>query len=262
MGKQIITVHYKNQDLDVSILVARRTDQWVVCLHGLQANAELFSDLFNQSFLDNYSLLAISFIGFGDSTKPDDFSYDVADQAEVTKLVLNELGIKQLHLIGHSLGGMVGTLLLEPLRANIMSFANLEGNLVLADCGDSKNVAQYSEADFKKYGYDNLKESIRQSGQKSASYRYKRLEIIPAKVFYKTSTSIVDWSKSEKLLDLFVGSQVKRMFMYGSRNAVKADTLVESISKVVIDEAGHFMLLDNPQACYAALNDFIEDKKL
>ena len=257
ISKQTLEIVFRDQVLQVALFISKRTDKWVVCLHGLQSDATLFNDLFKQSFLDGYSLLSINFVGFGDSSKPDDFSYDIADQAEIIKLVLTKLNVESLHLIGHSLGGMVGALLLKPFGNKVLSFANLEGNLVLADCGDSKDVVKYNETEFEDVGYIRLKENIRQSNQKSAPYRSGWLETIPAKVFYKTSASVIRWSKGEKLLKVFSEASVKRMFMYGSQNASKADIVPEKISKVAIPEAGHFMLLDNPEACYSALEDFI-----
>jgi pimeloyl-ACP methyl ester carboxylesterase len=260
ISRQSVTVVFKGENLTVSLLISKRTNnKWIVCLHGLQSNAQLFEDLFTQSFLNSYSLLAIDLIGFGNSAKSDDFSYDIADQAEIIKLMLAKLHIKQLHLIGHSLGGMVGVLLLEPLREVILSFANLEGNLVLADCSISKDVVQYTQAEFESTEYERLKESVRQSGQKSTAHRSDWLETITARVFYKTSASIVEWSKHEKLLTLFSEAPTKRMFMYGVENASKAALVPASIKQVGIAGAGHFMLLDNPEACYAALEDFIAE---
>ncbi|MDB5179045.1 MAG: hypothetical protein JWN01_988 [Patescibacteria group bacterium] len=261
LENRAITVRFKGQGLKVSVLMARRSDEWVVALHGVQSNGELFADLFQQEFLAGYSLLAISFVGFGDSGKPEDFSYDVQDQAGVVKLVLDELGVKRLHLIGHSLGGMVGTLLLKQLGGRVMSFSNLEGNLVLADCGASKDVAQLSLGKFEQTGYAQMKDKVKGSGEKSASFRSRWLEMIPAFVFYKTSVSIVEWSQSEKLLGLFNGSEVRRLFIYGEKNAYKAEVVSDLVEKAEIPGAGHFMLLDDPAACYRGLGTLLAKSK-
>lgn len=180
MNDQIILVNYLGQDLRMSVFQKKISNKWIIFLHGIQSNKELFTGLMDQPFLQNYSLLAIDFIGFGRSSKSEKFSYDVLDQANICQEIINKLKIKEFNLIGHSLGGMVGTLLLEPLKDIIKSFINMEGNLVYSDCGLSKIVAELSFKDFKN--------------------QYSNKISVPEFVFYKTSVSIVEWSKSEKLL--------------------------------------------------------------
>lgn len=253
--RQIIEVPYNGKKLAVSVLIAKGSDKWVVGLHGIQSNKELFADLFEQSFLANYSLLAIDFIGFGSSDKPEDFSYDIKDQAEVVTYVLEYFKIKQLQLIGHSMGGMVGTLLLSTLSNRLTSFINLEGNLVISDCGDSKYAVMFTREEFEKVEFDKMKDEIRKSSERSAVLRSKWLEMVPALIFYQASRSIVEWSKSEKLQDLFNGSSIKRTFIYGSKNAGKAAAVASSVEKIEIPETGHFMLLDQPGKCFQAIRD-------
>lgn len=252
-----IEVRYNGQNLSVATLIAKRQHIWIVALHGIQSNKALFEPLFSQPFASSFSSLAIDFVGFGESDKPEHFSYSIEDQAAIVKLVLDHLEIEQMHLIGHSLGGMVGTLLLPLLGERVLSFANLEGNLVGTDSGATKVAVQFSNEDFESTEYENMLERISQSSDPSAKYRIKWLQSIPASVFYKTSVSIVEWADSEKLQTIFNGSNVKRLFLYGSKNASKARAVSDSVAKVEIPDAGHFMLLDDPEACYRALSDFI-----
>src|SRR5260221_5662540 len=127
--EEIVTLSYKVTSCQVASFIQKRSTEYILFLHGIQSNKELFVPLMKQSFLDAYSLLALDCIGFGNSSKPEDFSYDVQEQAHIISEVLKQLGITKLHIIGHSLGGVIGTLLLQPLQENILSFLNLEGNL-------------------------------------------------------------------------------------------------------------------------------------
>jgi len=148
--------------------------------------------------------LVIDFVGFGKSSKPKDFSYDIKDQAEICKQIINLLKIEKLHIIGHSMGGMIGTLLLNSLKDKVFSFVNLEGNLILKNCGTSLNVARHSFKEFREKQYDLIKSRIEESSEPSANYRIKWTRQIPDYVFYKASKSIVNWSKSRKLYTLFI----------------------------------------------------------
>jgi len=239
MNGQIIPINYSGLDLKISILIKRKSEKWIVCLHGIQSNKELFIDLLKQPFFENYSLLAIDFVGFGKSSKSENFSYDVLDQANICQKIINQLKIKELNLIGHSLGGMVGTLLLEPLKDIVKSFISMEGNLVYADCGLSKVVANLSFEDFKN--------------------QYSNKISVSDFVFYKTSVSIVEWSKSEKLLKLFKESSVRKLFVYGEKNSYKVKILPKNFNSEMISNAGHFMLIDNPSECYKAFEEFYSE---
>lgn len=248
-----IKVFNGGQGVRVSVFVKRRSSKWLVCLHGIQSNKGLFVDLFKQSFLDDFSLLSIDFVGFGDSDKPQDFSYDIQDQAKIVEQIIKDLNIQELYLIGHSLGGMVGILLLNPLRNVIKSFINAEGNMVYADCGLSKDVADYNFEDFRNYGYEKVKKGI------NDNRRTEAIKKVPDFVFYKTSISVVDWAKSEKLLKSFKDSLVKKMFLYGDKNSEKANILPDSTEKAEVLNAGHFMLVDNPEGCYENIRRFLID---
>src|SRR5256885_7765798 len=104
LSEQTFTVSYKGSPLQVSSFFQERSSEYILCLHGIQSNKELFTPFLQQKFLAAYSILALDCIGFGNSSKPEDFSYDVEDQAHIIKKIVKQVAIKKLHIIGHSLG--------------------------------------------------------------------------------------------------------------------------------------------------------------
>src|SRR5271168_759384 len=90
--------------------VKQSNSQWLLCLHGIQSSKELFDGLFELPLASNFSMLALDLVGFGKSSKPENFSYDIKDQAIVVTEVLRLIRMRKLHIVGHSLGGMIGTL--------------------------------------------------------------------------------------------------------------------------------------------------------
>ncbi len=258
LTEKIFNVSYKGFSLKVAAFVQERSSEYLLCLHGLQANKELFKPLLEQEFVAKYSFIAIDCIGFGNSSKPEDFSYDIEEQAHIVNEVINQLAIKKLHIIGHSLGGVIGTLLLQPLESKILSFINIEGNLTLNDSGISKIVAEYSFEDFKNDKYMQIQNDLKQSREPSAFQRNKWIAQIPDYVFYQTSVSLVDWAKSGKLLQLFAQSSSKKVYMIGDKNRVKRAIVPTGIQTIVIPNAGHFMLLDNPKVCFAVIKTFLQ----
>lgn len=171
---------------------------------------------------------------------------------------VHKLNIKKLHIIGHSLGGTVGTQMLHPLDKVIKSFINLEGNLTLADSGLTKEVVTYTFEYFRNEKYSQIKDKVKNSNEISASLRSKGLELIPDYVFYKTSKSIIKWAINSELLHLFASATCKRLYIYGDKNEFKKDIAPDSSKKIEIPDAGHFMLLDNPQATYKVIKEFLQ----
>ncbi len=60
-------------------------------------------------FSPTTTILVVDLLGFGESTSPDT-AITVSQQVEVLRASLHSRGIKSIHLVGHSYGGMVSTL--------------------------------------------------------------------------------------------------------------------------------------------------------
>ena len=248
---------YGQQVYDIAAHVHEGSETWIMCLHGIQSNKGLFDELLAQPFLDDYSLVAPDLVGFGDSSKPYDFSYDLQGQAGICAQLATTLGIKKIFLIGHSLGGMVATLLLQELEDKVQGIVSLEGNFTLQDAGASQDIANQSLDDFRDKGFQNLKSSIATSGEASAASRLQWLESSPDYVVYKSAQSIVKWSETGKLLGQFADTPAKKLYGYGQKNAAKAARIPASIPQVAIPNSSHFMLVDQPAATFQALRDFL-----
>lgn len=258
----IVRQYLSIQDKKIAFTYAPASDGAEPCLvflHGLQSRKEIFDELrlnLEKSF--PFSYLAMDFIGFGESDKPEDFSYDIIDQADIVKKLLKEIGIKRVIIIGHSLGGMVGTLLLEQ-DLTIDALISMEGNLCLEDCGESRVVADMSFEHFRSTYFSSLKERLKTSNETSAPFRCTAIDLIPDYVFYKTAKSIVQWSKEEKLFDIFQTSSQPKLLICGEKSSFKSLPQNEHIKHATIKRAGHFMILDNPQECIKVIGDFLKN---
>ena len=77
-------------------------------------------------------------LGFGDSSKPslkdhpEEYRYSVSMFARHLRLLIEELGLRQLLLVGNSLGGAV---VLESIRGSNALFADLRGIVLIAAAG-------------------------------------------------------------------------------------------------------------------------------
>ena len=257
MEEILVPVQYKGFDLEISAYIHRNSDQCILCLHGLQSNKDIFKNVMINSFLKDYSILMVDFIGFGNSSKPKEFSYELMDQAKVIRAIITSLKMRNIHLIGHSMGGMIGILLLDMIPKKIISLINLEGNLVLEDCETSKDVGNFTFEEFHTFGFQKIKDEIRESNEKSAKCRETWLNQIPDYAFYNSSLSIVTWSKRRRLLSIFMKSKHKKLFVYGDKNKFKTNPLTSKIQLAEIPHAGHFMMIDNAKSCAEQIEQFL-----
>ena len=231
-------------------------------IHGLQSRKETFDIYLNNlSPKTNRSLISFDLIGFGQSDKPENFGYDLLDQVNKVKKLLSELEIKDLIIIGHSYGGMIGTKLLQSEDLAIKSLINLEGNLVEEDCGESINVANMTFSKFQDY-FELLKGELVDSDNKSDIFRGESLAQIPAEVFYKTSITIVNWAKSGDLYNLFCDSPMPKLLITGSNSSYFSEPKRDNINHLTIDDVTHFMLSEKPFEVYEYIEKYLIDNHL
>lgn len=250
-NRMIIPVCISSFDLQIASSLDKRTDEWIVLLHGLQSNQKMYDDLRKQDFLKSYSVLSLDFLGFGKSSHQDDLQYTLAEQCEALIQVLENLKIKDYIVVGHSFGGMVGTLLLDRLKNRISGLINLEGNLLFEHCGASRLIAEkYNEEQFVAFGFKEFLAEIAKETGTSMPYRLKWLREASVKALYRTAQSIVAISKSG--LDKIWAQRTQNQFyICGSQNKDR----YKGVADFLIQDAGHFMLIDNPRGCYSTLSE-------
>jgi len=97
----------------------------VLALHGWLDNAASFVPM--APFLADYDLVAIDMLGHGGSDHiPKGFDYAFVDWLHDILDVLDALGWQQAHLLGHSLGGALATVLAAGAPERVLSLALIE----------------------------------------------------------------------------------------------------------------------------------------
>ncbi len=123
-----------------------------LCLHGWQDNANSFAAL--APYLQDYQLLAIDLPGHGQSEHRSQGShYHFADWmdelCELMQFLNQSFGSEQspvpLHLIGHSMGGMIGTMLAATFPEYIRSLILLD-SIGLVSAEDQQTTTQLRQA--------------------------------------------------------------------------------------------------------------------
>ncbi|WP_373057521.1 alpha/beta fold hydrolase [Zunongwangia sp. H14] len=81
----------------------------IMLLHGKNFNGAYWATTIDALTKEGFSVLVPDQIGFGKSSKPEYFQYTFQQLALNTKKLIDSLGIKQLDVLGHSMGGMLAT---------------------------------------------------------------------------------------------------------------------------------------------------------
>lgn len=81
----------------------------MVLLHGKNFNGAYWKTTIERLTKEGFRVIVPDQIGFGKSSKPENFNYTFQQLALNTKLLLDHLGIIKTNVLGHSMGGMLAT---------------------------------------------------------------------------------------------------------------------------------------------------------
>lgn len=81
----------------------------IVLFHGKNFNGAYWETTIKALTKEGFRVIIPDQIGFGKSTKPDNFQYTFQQLAANTKQLLDHLGIDKTTVLGHSMGGMLAT---------------------------------------------------------------------------------------------------------------------------------------------------------
>jgi len=254
MEKRFFSIIHGGDNYEVATVFRERGEELLLLLHGLGCSKETFQDIWFREELNEYSIMSLDFIGFGESTKSNQFSYLMEDQAAVCAKVVRNILPKQVHIIAHSMGGAIGLLLPPDLLNSTLTFANLEGNLISDDCGIiSRKTINVSFNEFRKELLPHLKTLSLSPGEG----RLFLDSALPLGI-YKSSISLVRWSESGDLLSRFQQLPCKKAYFFGEKNVhLYVLNRLNTNEKVMISKSGHFMMNDNPDEFYSHLATFL-----
>jgi pimeloyl-ACP methyl ester carboxylesterase len=261
MDEKRLHLIYKDNPVEISFALRKGEKGNIVFIHGLGCSKGTFAGIWEIPSFDHYTILTFDLLGFGNTSRPEAISYSLEDHAEISRLIIEELGLDSITLVGHSMGGAIGLILIEKMPSKIKAFINLEGNLIGDDCFLTRQIVKYSLMEFEElvltngelcttevgFSLDFADDTFRQWVSKS-----------DPRAFYRSSQSLVRWSDSGELLRRFIGLDIEKTYLFSESNRkMPVLGLIDHVPKLEISNAGHFMMLDNPKGFYRSLADLI-----
>jgi pimeloyl-ACP methyl ester carboxylesterase len=254
----------------LSCLFHEGGDRAAVFLHGLGAAKESFSSAFeHEGLLASCTMLAPDLPGFGDSPKPEDFSYTMKDLAGIAAELAARLVPGRFHLVAHSMGGIVGIELCERMPGRVLSFINVEGNVTAEDCTISRRIIEWSEDEFVHGGFEELRRDLggkfERAGHEAGTRYLAMMERASARAVHRSSASTVHESDSGDLFERFARLELPTCYVYGelSRGLYPAEARLHArgIPVFYVSGSGHSPMDENPEEFYGLVLELLEGKQ-
>ncbi len=231
----------------------------VVFLHGLGcASSFEYPSVAVQPPLRGRRAILIDLLGAGYSDKPLSFGYTVEEHAAYLNELLDSLGLSDIILFGHSLGGAVAIclagLLKDRLRQLILTESNLDPSPPRAV---SRKIASRPYEEFLSGGYDDL---LARARRRNPLWGATLASWLP-EAAWRISSSAARGGTPSWRLQLY-DLQKPKAYLFGEKTlpSKDVDALREHGVRVeIIPDAGHSMGLDNPTALAQTVADIIAD---
>lgn len=250
---------------DLACRVRRCGPDALVFLHGLGASRDSFDRAFDLERLTRFTLATMDFPGFGESPPIPGFSYTMEDLVELTDRWVDAMDADRIHLVGHSMGGVVALGLAERLGRRLGSLINLEGNLGEGDCFFSRRIAAVPLDAFERHGLALFRAMLRTLVNRDPSpgmRGYMRdLERADPRALHRSATALVRESEQGELRRRFVGLPAPKIYVSGERSLdmeKKGFLEGQGIPCPVVPESGHFMMDDRPDRFWPMVIHFLE----
>jgi len=247
--------------LDLAVVRRAGSATPILFLHGWGSCKEDYTDIQLLPAFAGRPFIAYDAPGCGD-TRCDDLSKVNIDFLRRTaETVLKHFNIKEVHLVGHSMGGLTALQLAHKNPGSVRSFIDIKGNLGPEDCFISRQVLEYPPEKAGDFLERFILETRRSSFYSAALYAAGIRQRVQIGAIRGILESMVHLSDNDSLLDKFLALPFPRMFMFGEQHGVLSylPTLRdEGVELAEIPAAGHFPMYSNPVETWARIDEFLK----
>lgn len=242
----------------------------ILFLHGIGESGLCFLEAFHDSKLTEFNLIVPDLIGFGKSSRAEDCDYRFSRQIVRLSSLLGELGVSKFNLVGHSMGGMIGTQYCQQHGDRILSFVNIEGDLT----SDNRFIVESAiQADVDGQFEEWLREEFARKlvinicHQWPSTVRYlASLNMCQSKAFLDSAREIdriiepVSKDQTALIGKTYLELKTPRVLCWGSESLsdVARDFLARTnLNNREFTGAFHWLMLDQTEQFYGFLAEFL-----
>jgi len=255
------SISHRNRIYTIHYWIRKGTGNTLLYLHGLGNTKQDFKGAISREDLKSYTLVAFDFPGCGDSTYHDEIPLGIDDLVSITHKFTEQLQLKDIFLIGQSLGGLTGLQYALTYPRNLQGFINVEGNLHASDCDvQSRDVFRYPFLGHEKTFMERVIHRLLISNKPHfATFGSQLRNNINLRTYFDYSRSLVDYSDHFPLVHQFATLPLPKHYIYGENSTITYLSLLREagISVTPIPNSDHFPTQSNPEAFYNAVIAFI-----
>ena len=242
----------------------------ILFIHGIGESGLCFLESFHDSGLNDFNIIVPDLLGFGKSSQAEDRNYTFSQQIVRMNDLLNGLGVTEFNLVGHSMGGMIGTQFCDQHSGRILSFVNIEGDLT-SDSRFIVDSAIQSDANgqFEEWLRDEFAQEqvISLCHQWPSTVRYlASLCMCHSKAFLDSAHEIdkiiepLPDGKIAKIGKTYLELKTPRVFCWGAESL--SGVAKEFLSSTNLINKGfpgsfHWVMLDQTDQFYSFLSEFL-----
>ena len=245
----------------------------VVLLHGFACSIGWWDDMV-PALARDHRVIRFDLLGHGGSEKPRD-GYGMESQARLVAAALDRLRVRKADIVGHSMGGTVGTALVEQRRPLVRSLVILDSN---SDKDDSHLpftarlgfVPVLGQA-IRRVVPDEMisagLESAFADGFDVPDRFVDDFKDMTYTSYDESPSASKDYREGGSLADRLKDDRVPLLVIFGSEDKlVDADTaqdyrIVPGARIVVLDGVGHSPHVERPVATARLIRNFLESQR-
>jgi len=251
----------------------RRLRPVVLLVHGLGESGLCFREAFESRDMNGYGLVVPDMMGYGRSSGAAGGDYSMESQIHRLWRIVDCLRIDSLYVVGHSLGGDIGTFMASSdTRQRIKALVNVEGDLTPHDIFFSnKAVSAAEKGHFTEWFEREFKEEtvLKDWGSKWSSCRryYASLQFARPEAFLANAKEV--YEKNQTLPGLrecitgctYAALRIPKIFCWGSNSLAKGTLEYlesASLNHRKFEPAFHWPMIDQAEQFYMFLSGFIQ----
>ena len=235
--------------------------QSIWCIHGFADSGLAYLEIFESSLADDYNIYVVDLPGFGASPVHPDY-ISIKEQANLLIAIIREetKNQKEVNLVAHSLGGLIGTWVCQSLREKVNYYFSIEGNLTEADSYFSSKPLNYETAEAFSAAFN---KEVFEKAKKEERYRryYSSLRFASPKGMRNWSFTSQEFIKGNKCGQEFMDLNCNKVYIWGdpdtpeeTQEFLKRNDIPNKLYKGI----GHWHMMENPIELYSYLKSKLD----
>lgn len=239
-------------------------------IHGLGESGLTLEAMASDPQLADYDHVVPDLAGYGRSAWPDE-AFTLEDHAKTVRLLIEHLDLRDVVLVGHSMGGVIGLLVCEAIsessRERVRAFFNIEGNVTSDDCGFSRRGAGDDLEGWLAGGWRRFVDGLHEEAAKSARDRQvlqaygASLHLADPRTLLQNCKDLVEVSTTNQLAGRLGALAQPHFYLHGDRG-VGARSLGQlrdaGVEIATVGNAGHWPFVNDPATTASVLRRFVQ----